>query len=139
MGLPEGVYVLLIELSNDESFIIGALGRLTFEKGLYAYVGSAQKNLEQRVNRHFRKEKRLFWHVDYLLDSNATKIAGVFYKKAEKSAECTTASKIDSFGKRVDGFGCSDCSCKSHLFHVDGGGISRLRDFLSCNFLSLAL
>lgn len=98
---------------------MGALGKLTFEKGLYAYVGSAQRNLEKRINRHFRKNKQLFWHIDYLLNSDAARIVEVFYKDAVKNEECAIARQIDGIGKRVDGFGCSDCDCKSHLFHVN--------------------
>jgi Uri superfamily endonuclease len=63
----KGIYTLIIRLDDDVSVNIGALGKVSFGKGLYIYVGSAQTNLEQRVKRHLRKEKRLFSHVDYLL------------------------------------------------------------------------
>jgi len=97
----------------------GALGRIAFKKGLYAYVGSAQTNLEQRIKRHVRSEKRLFWHIDYLLANEASKITQVLYKKANKTEECKTAKIIGERGKPIAGFGCSDCRCKSHLFRID--------------------
>jgi Uri superfamily endonuclease len=114
----KGVYVLIIQVDKDADVNVGALGKLTFEKGLYAYVGSAQTNLEKRIRRHFRKEKRKFWHVDYLLDNAAAKIAMVFFKNAAKSEECETAKIINERGRAISGFGCSDCNCNSHLFRI---------------------
>jgi len=114
----KGVYVLIIQVNKDSDVNVGALGKLRFEKGLYAYVGSAQTNLEKRIKRHFRKEKRKFWHVDYLLDNSSAKIAKVVFKQASKSEECETAKVIDERGEPITGFGCSDCNCKSHLFHI---------------------
>jgi len=114
----KGVYVLIIQVDRDADVNVGALGKLTFEKGLYAYVGSAQTNLEKRIRRHFRKEKRKFWHVDYLLDNDAAKIATVFFKNADKSEECETAKIINERGRAISGFGCSDCNCNSHLFRI---------------------
>lgn len=110
--------MLIIHVSNDAAIQVGALGKLIFEKGLYAYVGSAQGNLEQRVSRHLRKEKRKFWHVDYLLDNDAAKVVAVFSKQADKTEECEVAKAIGERGEPVGGFGASDCSCKSHLFRV---------------------
>lgn len=107
---------------------MGAKSRLSFRKGLYAYVGSAQNNLEQRVKRHLRKEKRKFWHVDYLLANDAAKIIEVFQKQADKPEECMIAKAISLRSEPVDGFGSSDCSCKSHLFHLEDYGF--LRDFM---------
>ncbi|MEM2971564.1 MAG: hypothetical protein QW270_03980 [Candidatus Bathyarchaeia archaeon] len=40
-----GVYVLIIKVAKPISVNVGALGKINFEKGLYAYVGSAQKGL----------------------------------------------------------------------------------------------
>jgi len=114
----KGVYALIIQLDKDACVNVGALGKLTFKKGLYAYVGSAQVNLEHRIKRHLRKEKRLFWHIDYLLNNSAARIVKVLYKQADKTEECTLAEVIGERGKPIDGFGCSDCRCKSHLFHI---------------------
>ena len=76
LNILKGIYVLIIQVSNDVAVQVGALGKLTFTKGLYAYVGSAQVNLEKRVGRHLGKEKRKFWHIDYLLGNNAAKVLG---------------------------------------------------------------
>jgi len=110
--------VLIIQVDKDTDVNVGALGKLTFEKGLYAYVGSAQANLEQRIKRHLGKEKHLFWHIDYLLNESAARIVKVLFKQADKTEECEIAEVIDEIGEAVGGFGCSDCSCKSHLFRI---------------------
>jgi Uri superfamily endonuclease len=114
----KGVYVLIIQVNKDIDLDIGAIGKIAFKKGLYAYVGSAQTNLEKRIKRHLRKEKRKFWHVDYLLKSDATKITKVFFKKANKIEECEIAEAIRKKGEPIRDFGCSDCTCKSHLFNI---------------------
>jgi Uri superfamily endonuclease len=118
LNVLKGVYVLIIRVEDDASVNVGALGKLTFEKGLYAYVGSAQNDLEQRIKRHLRKEKRLFWHVDYLLNDDTAKIVKVLYKQADKTEECAIARVIGERGEPINGFGCSDCGCKSHLFRI---------------------
>ncbi len=110
--------MLIIQVDKKVDVNVGALGKLTFEKGLYAYVGSAQANLELRIKRHRAKEKRLFWHIDYLLNDSAARIIKVLYKKADKTEECDLAKVIGEKGEPIDGFGCSDCNCKSHLFRI---------------------
>jgi len=118
LNVLKGVYVLIIQVSNDVAVRVGALGEVAFKEGLYAYVGSAQNNLEKRVSRHLKKEKRKFWHVDYLLSDDAAKVIAVFYKQADKTEECVIAKTIGARGEAVTGFGASDCSCVSHLFRV---------------------
>jgi Uri superfamily endonuclease len=122
LSVLNGVYVLIIQVGADIEVPVGARGRMIFKKGLYAYVGSAQTNLEQRIKRHFRKEKRKFWHIDYLLDNDAAKIVKVFFKNANKAEECMLGKVIGELGIAIDGFGCSDCNCRSHLFRVSGYG-----------------
>ena len=114
-----GIYVLIIKVGKDIEVSVGALGRIAFTTGVYAYVGSSQTNLEQRIRRHLRKEKQKFWHIDYLLDNDAAKIIKVFVNKANKIEECKTAKTMCKKSKPIIGFGSSDCNCKSHLFHVE--------------------
>jgi len=80
----KGIYALIICLKEDTRINVDAIGKIGFNKGTYVYVGSAQTNLEQRVGRHLRKNKRLFWHVDYLLNNDAAKIRKRFACKATK-------------------------------------------------------
>ena len=75
----KGVYVLAITVSKDIEVRVGALGKIDFKEGLYAYVGSAQKRLENRVKRHLTGVRRPnFWHVDYLLDNDSVEVVKVF-------------------------------------------------------------
>lgn len=116
----KGIYILLIKVFADSKIRIGALGNILFKKGLYAYVGSAMNGIEARVARHKRSEKRLHWHVDYLLASGNAKIVDVFVRESNKKDECGVARSIEKRAAGcVKGFGSSDCPrCKSHLFLV---------------------
>lgn len=131
----KGVYVLIISVAEDIRVRVGALGDINFEKGLYAYVGSAQNSLEKRVARHLRKAKKKFWHIDYLLDSDAVRVVKVFYKEAGKSEECRIAGKLSERSVAVKNFGSSDCSCVSHLFMLKDMDYPRgSMAFLKANF-----
>jgi len=116
-----GVYALEIHMDKDVKVKVGALGEIAFKEGTYVYVGSAQRNLEKRMQRHLRKQKRLFWHIDYLLNDDHAKIAKALLKEAGKTEECTIAQKLKIHGEPVAGFGCSDCQCQSHLLWFPAG------------------
>ncbi len=113
----KGVYVLVIEVSESVDLVIGSLGRIWFLRGLYVYVGSAQNGLEKRIERHLSDDKKIFWHVDYLLD--CAKVVKVFYREGPKSFECDIARKLCETASEVAGFGCSDCRCGAHLFRIE--------------------
>ena len=135
MSMEKGVYVLVVSVGKDIKVNVGALGSIDFEKGLYAYVGSAQRNLEKRIERHLRKAKRKFWHIDHLLGNTSAKVAEVFYKEAEKSEECRVARELSERAVPVVNFGCSDCNCVSHLFMLKDSDYSRSSmAFLTANF-----
>ncbi len=114
----KGTYVLIIENHADIEVEIGKIGRIEFKKGFYAYVGSALSGLERRIERHLRNpgdNKRLHWHIDYFLMGPTVEVKEVvFAAEMDARKECEIASKIDS--EYIENFGCSDCSCKSHLF-----------------------
>ena len=118
MGVMRGVYVLIISVVKDVRVHVGALGSVNFEKGLYAYVGSAQNSLEKRIARHLMMGKPKFWHIDYLLDNNAANVLKVFYKEAGKHEECKIAGRICEIGVPIKSFGSSDCKCESHLIKI---------------------
>ncbi|KPK88369.1 endonuclease [bacterium SM23_31] len=114
----KGIYCLVITVKKDSTIEIGASGSIHFVKGIYVYVGSAQNNIEKRVARHASKNKKIKWHIDYLLAHSDVKLDKVFYKNAGKNEECETARLLSEFGEPVKRFGCSDCDCISHLFRV---------------------
>ena len=111
----KGIYLLTIYLETDKTIHIGKLGKLEFNKGYYIYVGSALNGLDQRIQRHLRKHKKLYWHIDYLLKH--AKITDVFYKESNIREECIIAKKLEKELFSIHNFGCSDCTCKSHLFY----------------------
>jgi len=120
-----GTYVLIIDVPVTFTTHIGAKGERTLEKGRYAYVGSAQGGIRQRVTRHLRAKKRHHWHIDYVLD-HAT-IVIIYYMGSEKAEECRLASLLQHHLTAVPGIGASDCRCRSHLFRIrDGERIDEL-------------
>ncbi|MEA1963855.1 MAG: GIY-YIG nuclease family protein [Candidatus Aerophobetes bacterium] len=132
-----GIYVLFISVRRDISLKVGALGKVKFNKGSYAYIGSAQNGIKKRVARHPRREKRKFWHIDYLLAEKYVKVEKVLYKEAAKRKECEIAQALFRFGNPVRGFGSSDCSCQGHLFKVKEELFSRLMQDLLKDFSEL--
>ena len=111
----KGSYILLAKLDKESSLNVGKLGVMSFNKGYYAYVGSALNGLEQRINRHLRKNKKIFWHIDYLLRKAIIK--NIFYKKSPRKEECKFAKELEKHFKIIKDFGATDCKCKSHLFY----------------------
>lgn len=138
MVRTKGIYVLFISIGRDISVKVGALGKVKFNKGSYAYIGSAQNGIEKRVSRHLKREKRKFWHIDYLLAQKYVKVEKVLYKEAAKKEECRMAQALSKFGNPVRGFGCSDCSCQSHLFKVKEELSSELMQNPFKDFLELS-
>lgn len=116
----KGSYALIIHLGRDRLIEVGALGQISFAAGAYAYVGSALSGLEARIERHRRDDKRLHWHVDYLLQ-HAT-VADVVRVVSNRRVECRIAAALAERLDAVSGFGCSDCGCDSHLFFAENLG-----------------
>jgi Uri superfamily endonuclease len=119
-----GSYCLCLEVTEDATVTVGALGPLTFKRGSYVYVGSAMNSLEPRVRRHLRTSEGLsgvtHWHIDYLLREPAAKIVRIYIGEGDEKRECLYAGRVAEHGEPVKGFGCSDCRCVSHLYRVRG-------------------
>ena len=115
LSVMKGSYLLIVELKDDMFISIGKKGKKRFGKGNYVYVGSTLNGLEQRIQRHLRADKKMHWHIDYLLKH--AKITDVFYKKSVHKEECDIAKSLDEHLPSIKGFGCSDCKCESHLFY----------------------
>ncbi len=110
----KGSYVLIIKVLRNKEIKIGKLGNIYFKRGFYAYVGSAMNGLEKRIERHLKLEKKMKWHIDYLLMHAI--IRDVFYKESDEKEECKIANYLIKKFEYVNKFGSSDCNCKSHLF-----------------------
>jgi Uri superfamily endonuclease len=111
----KGTYILLMSLPERRRFRVGKLGSIVFNKGYYAYVGSAMNGLDTRISRHLRSKKKLYWHIDYLLQ-NAS-IDNVYLRLDSKKRECKIARGLGKNFQPVTNFGSSDCGCKGHLFY----------------------
>lgn len=112
-------YCLIIRLNNDSLISVGKLGKIDFKKGYYVYVGSALNSIDARIKRHLKNEKKLFWHIDYLLNSPNASINEVILERSPEKWECKIATAISKKGIPVIKFGCSDCKCDSHLFYFE--------------------
>ena len=114
--MDSGVYIAVFRLSTWHRISVGRLGTFWFQPGVYFYVGSAQRNLTARVERHGRTDKPLRWHIDYL-SSQATML-GAIMLPGSRSRECKLARELRSmFVPAVPAFGASDCRCPGHLFY----------------------
>lgn len=110
-----GSYILILRLRKAREISIGKLGSFRFNKGYYLYVGSAERGLSKRIERHKKKRKKFFWHIDYLRAQAIFDEAILFH--TSQNLECKLASKLKEFADwSVPDFGSSDCHCESHLF-----------------------
>jgi sugar fermentation stimulation protein A len=110
-----GSYLLILRIDNGMTLDIGRLGRFTFHKGYYVYVGSAMRNLGARIRRHLKKTKKQHWHIDYLT-AHANKFIPLPIRSSQRD-ECEIARALSSFMQLgPPGFGSSDCHCQTHLF-----------------------
>ncbi len=113
----KGIYALIVRIGKEQTITVGKLGPINFKKGYFIYIGSALNSLEDRINRHRRRDKKLWWHIDYLL--NEAKIVEVLILETTERLECVAARALQEHLDSVRNFGCSDCSCKSHLFYSE--------------------
>ncbi len=106
-------YQLRITLAAPCRITVGRLGTFDFPPGRYTYTGSAKRNLEARIARHLRRDKKLRWHIDYLLAAPPAQVTGVErFREAECMVNAGTGGRVVA-----PGFGASDCraGCGSHL------------------------
>lgn len=129
-GEDRGSYILILRVCKKMEIEVGKLGWIKFRDGFYLYVGSAKKNLTQRIRRHGCLTKSLFWHVDYLRAK--AELQAVLAIRTADDLECEIAQSLKKIADwEMPGFGSSDCACPSHLF-----GMSK-NPFLSAGFISL--
>ena len=102
---------------------------LHIDCGYYLYVGSAfgPGGVLSRVARHCREEKSKRWHIDYLREHVSLDV--VWYLHGREHLEHDWANALESIAETelINGFGCSDCRCASHLFYV-----ARASDLVMC-------
>jgi sugar fermentation stimulation protein A len=110
-----GSYLLILELRKREKIQVGKLGKISFGKGFYIYVGSAMANLSRRMERHHHLRKRHHWHIDEL--RAVADFHSVLAIRSSTRLECEIAEALSEIAEwSIPGFGSTDCSCKTHLF-----------------------
>lgn len=110
-----GSYLLILEIRRNQKISVRTMGSVFFKKGFYIYVGSAMGHLNKRIERHRRLRKKHHWHIDALRAMSQFRSALPI--RSSTRLECEIAEALSRISEwSVTGFGCSDCSCQSHLF-----------------------
>jgi Uri superfamily endonuclease len=115
-----GTYALILKSETYASMQVGRLGELELRPGYYIYIGSAfgSGGVKARVERHWQVGKRKHWHIDYLRE-HVTPIKAWISYEADHLEHLWAQTLYDtSEFSPIQGFGCSDCKCFSHLFHT---------------------
>jgi sugar fermentation stimulation protein A len=113
-----GAYLVIMELRRKRKLRVGQLGEILFEKGHYAYIGSAMANLSARIARHRARRKKLHWHIDYLRQhADIVEIVPIRSSRREECDVAAAFSRILTHGPT--GFGSSDCDCPTHLLYSE--------------------
>lgn len=115
MGAP-GAYVLVIEPAVPVLFARKGIAA-TLLSGWFVYAGSARGSggMGARLRRHFRKDKKVHWHVDELTNGAGPMAALAI----PGGCECDVVDRLLASGlfeTALTGFGSSDCRhCQAHL------------------------
>ena len=114
----KGTYLLFLMFRNPAELNAGSLGKLFLNAGEYCYTGSAMNGLDNRIERHLKREKKVRWHIDNLTIC-ADDIEA--YMSLDPVPECILSRTASECGCTpvFKGFGCSDCRCATHLFFVN--------------------
>ena len=117
--MNSGTYLLLINLEKEVEMKIKNK-EIRIKKGKYLYIGSAMKNLHQRVGRHisFKEGKyKKHWHIDSLLESGKVIFSIIIpdgiYKEEKLSKE------FNKNFNSIKNFGATDLKTNSNLFIID--------------------
>ncbi len=123
--IRKGTYVLFLTIPGADADV-GALGRIHLPPGRYCYVGSAMGGLDQRIGRHLAPQKKIRWHIDRL--TVICTDAEAYESYPDPISECGLADLAEKCGAVpfADGFGCSDCGCRTHLFLLGEGSEERI-------------
>ncbi len=123
-----GTYCLILRLPQARHIAVGRRDPLRFPAGWYCYAGSALGGLAARIARHQRQDKRLRWHIDYLLQH--ARIKEVVTIQSAERLECELSRRIAALGQEppLPGFGASDCKCQSHLHYFPQDPTASIRE-----------
>ena len=137
----KGTYLLLVKV-KDNPIIHVSKKIWMFEKGIYAYIGSARNTggLRARIGRHLKQDKKLYWHIDYLLENSYVEIIGTIFTTSKKNLECEVVKTLIKEGTETPyakRFGSSDCKkgCPSHIIKLSTNtNPVKIKEILSSKF-----
>jgi Uri superfamily endonuclease len=109
------LYIVLTRVPRRADVAVGSFGAVTFERGWYAYVGSAARAREARVARHLCREKPLRWHADHLFTAFPAERAWLVDGAAGECELATALAALPGAERRPRRFGAGDCRCAGHL------------------------
>lgn len=112
-----GSYLLLLQNKYKCSVRVGKLGQIIFDPGIYVYVGSALNNIISRVNRHFKSDKKVFWHIDYITPTPMDIIGAILLISDEK-LENILSALLEKYFLYIPKFGSTDTKDVSHLYYI---------------------
>ncbi len=122
-------YIIIIHVSTPVHIEVGALGKVLFKEGYYIYVGSGGRHPIKRIKRHFRRDKKLKWHIDYLTNVFPAVEAYIIWDLED--GEWMLAEDLQRRYSYVPGFGSSDKPSKSHLYYIGSRGeLNNVIDYL---------
>ena len=115
-----GIYALIVESEAPTIVEVGSLGSVSLDKGLYVYIGSAKGpgGLRARLRRHMSRDKKIRWHIDYILSSRSTRLRALVHARTEGLRECVLTPQLEKLGLVHVKYklGSSDCrNCRSHF------------------------
>jgi Uri superfamily endonuclease len=119
--IRKGNYLLHLHLEQSCSISTLRGQACALPAGYYLYIGSAfgSGGLRARLARHLRHEKKMHWHIDYLLVR--AKVVAAWEIELAESREHEIARFLSvqkQFFCAIPRFGASDCSCETHLFRL---------------------
>ena len=112
---PPRLYIVLTYVPRRATLPVGSLGAVAFERGWYAYVGSAARAREARVARHLAADKPLRWHADYLFTGFPARRAWLVDGASSECALADALAGLPGAERRPLRFGSGDCRCAGHL------------------------
>lgn len=112
------LYVVLTYVPRQTTVSVGSLGPVVFDRGWYAYVGSAARARRARVTRHLAPDKPLRWHADYLFTAFPARRAWLVDGAAGECELAGALAALPGASRRPRRFGAGDCRCAGHLVRL---------------------
>ena len=120
-GTRQGTYALVFSCPTPFQAVAGKLGPVFLSSGYWIYVGSAfgPGGLRSRLSHHLKPSRRPHWHLDYI--KNTLRAVEIWITTDPVKREHDWAgifSTLNGASRPIEGFGATDCTCRSHLIHL---------------------